>query len=212
MRSSAVWRYGGRAVGLLGALLTAVPPNRLSAQVSLHLSAGARYTSTLVHDSIVTPFDVRPALAPALALRVATPLDQRWSADATLDLSWSALERHERDGTSVDLGNLTTLAFAVGLRRWLAAGFSARAGIGGLKYLPAEESGVFRQGSGTLSALGTLGMAYAPRFGARHSLALEARYDLHRFITPALRSEGFTESRIVHRVTVFVSAGLGTAP
>src|SRR2546426_4925300 len=29
-------------------------------------SLGARYTSTMVHDSIVTPFDVRPAIAPVL--------------------------------------------------------------------------------------------------------------------------------------------------
>ncbi len=48
--------------------LTARPADRLSAQVSVHLSAGARYTTTLVSDSIITKFSVRPAIAPALAL------------------------------------------------------------------------------------------------------------------------------------------------
>src|SRR6266508_1709918 len=83
-RYAAVRRTGGRAVrhcSLAGLLLSASPPVRLSAlsdlsaQLSLQPSLGLRYTSALVHDSIVTTVDVRPALAPALALTAATPLE-----------------------------------------------------------------------------------------------------------------------------------------
>jgi len=95
-------RKGARGSGIWLALLLSVLPSfrRLSAQVSLQLSLGARYTSTMVHDSIVTPFDVRPAIAPVLAVSATTPLNDPWSAVATLDVSWSRLERHDQDGTT----------------------------------------------------------------------------------------------------------------
>ncbi len=195
-------RTGGRVVALAAFLLTAGLPDRLSAQVSLALSAGVRYTTTLVHDSIVAPFDVRPARAPALALTVAAPPARGWSPEATLDVSWSTLERHDQDGTTVGLGTLATLAFEVGLRRWLVPGLSGSLAVGGLKYLPSEDSGIFRQGAGAPVAVGTAAVRYAPPFGARHGLAALARYDYHRFITPALHSEGFASSRNVHRVTL----------
>lgn len=204
-----VGRYGGTAVGL-AVLLTALPPYRLTAQVSLHLSAGARYTSTLVHDSIVNPFDVRPALAPLVALAVATPLNPPWSAEATLDLSWSALERRERDGggTTADLGGLATLSAGLGIGRRLGRGFSTRIDIGGLKYLPADERGIFRDGAGSLLPFAALALAYAPPFGARYGLALEGRYDFHRFHTSALQNAGIP-SRAVHRVALALRAGTG---
>src|SRR5256886_12345372 len=105
---------------------------------------GAGHASTLVHDSIITPVVLRPALAPALAVTAATPLDERWTAQVTLDFSTSTLERHDADGTTTGLGRVSTLAFTVGLRRPLGAGFAAGAGVGGLKYLPAGETGIFR--------------------------------------------------------------------
>ena len=33
--------------------------------------------------------------------------------------------------------------------------------------------------------------------------------DVHRFITPALRAVGFTDSRIVHRLALALRAGIG---
>jgi hypothetical protein len=109
--------------------------------------------------------DHEPALAPALALTGALPLAGGWTATATLDLSWSALERHDRGGPTVDLGGVTTLALAVGLERRLADRLRARAGLGGVKYFPADETGIFRLGGGGVFALGTVTLAYEP--GAR---------------------------------------------
>ncbi len=190
-------------------LLIAATPYCLTAQVSLHLAAGARYTSTLVHDSIVTPIDVRPALAPALAVTAAKPIRHDWSAEATLDFSWGALERHDQGAGTVDLGSLSTLALEVGFRRRLPAGFSARFAVGGLKYFSSNETGIFRAGSGGVFALGGAALAYAPAgaLAARWGFGVEARYDVHQFITPALRDQGFTTSRTVHRVALAVHAG-----
>jgi hypothetical protein len=189
-------------------VLTAQPPNRLSAQVSFHISLGARFSSTLVHDSIVNGFDVRPAIAPALLVTVREELRPAWSVDGTLDVTPSSLRRHENGG-SFEAGSVTTIAFTVGLRREISFGFSARAGIGALKYAAAE-TGLFREGSGGLIPLGSLATTYTPSIGARRRLAFEARYDWHRFITPALRTQGFKDSRPVHRVALLVR--LGWAP
>ena len=206
-------RLGGWAVGLCGAaLLSAYPPLRLSAQVSFRTSLGARYTSTLVHDYIVAPIDVRPALAPTLVLTAATPLRGGWTAQATLDVSTSELHRYDADGSSVALGRLHTASFTVGLERRLRAGFTAGLGVGGLKYLPSEDSGIFRLGSGPLAGLGTVTLGHALPLGAWHRLGVEARYDVHGFTTPALRAEGFDASRTVHRVTLTVRAAWGAAP
>ena len=211
-----VRRLGGWAVStttLVTLWLTAYPPNRLPAQVSFYVAAGLRYSSTLVHDSVVTPFDLRPALAPALLLSVRDELRPGWSADATLDVSPSGLRRHEGGGSFDGGGPFTALAFTVGLRRHFGPGASARVGVGGLRYLTSQ-TGVFREGSGGIFPLGTVAATYAlpPPFARKHQLEVEARYDVHQFITSALRTEGFSASRPVHRVAVLVRIGWAGAP
>lgn len=193
----------------MAVLLTSGPPDRLSAQVSLQPSLGLRYTSTMVRDAIVTPLTVRPALAPTLALTVTTPLERGWAGQATLDVSTSALERHDADGTTTNLGRVSTLAFTVGVRHGVAAGLSAAAGAGGLTYFPAHDTGIFRQGAGSIAGLGMVTVEYALAAGVRYGLAAQARYDVHRFTTPALRSEGFDSARTVHRVTLAVRLAWG---
>jgi hypothetical protein len=42
--------------------------------------------------------------------------------------------------------------------------------------------------------------------GKKLGFAVEARYDIHGFTTPALRDEGFTSARAVHRVTLSIRA------
>jgi hypothetical protein len=203
---------------LLVLLLSVLPSfRRLSAQVSVHLAAGARYSSTLVHDSIVAPLDLRPTVAPALLVTVRDELPGPWSVDVALDVSPTGLRRHEREA-SLDSGSFTAASFSIGLRRALSPGISGRVGVGGIRYV-AEQTGVFRQGSGGMLPTIALGTTYAPALGAgwlaRHRVEIEARYDLHRFITPALRNVGFNKPRPVHRLAVVVSARIGggrTAP
>jgi hypothetical protein len=189
--------------------LTVYPSTRLPAQISFHVAIGARYSSTLVHDSVVTPFDLRPALAPAVLVSMRDELRPGWSADATLDVSPSGLRRQEGGG-SFDAGSFTAFAFTVGLRRHFGPGASARVGVGGMRYL-ASQTGVFRDGSGGIFPLGSVAATYALPFpfAQKHQLEVEARYDIHQFITPALRTEGFTSSRPVHRIAVLVRAGWG---
>ena len=194
---------------LAAAMLAALAASRLAAQVTVSVQAGGRYSSALVRDSIVTPFDVRPALAPVVVVTLAAPLQHDWAPVVTVDFSTSTLTRHDADGSCTNLDRVSTLAFTVGVRRRLPAGFTVGAGAGGLKYLPSEDSGIFRQGSGALAGVGALTLGHVLPLGAGRHVSIEARYDLHPFITPALRAEGFDASRLVHRVALTVRTDWG---
>jgi hypothetical protein len=207
-----VGRSDGRTAGCIAAIIVILsvgPSARLPGQVSFHVAAGVRYSSTLVHDSVVTGFDLRPTLAPALLVSVRDVLRPGWSADVTFDVAHSGLRRHETGG-SFDVGSITAIAFTVGLQRHFGAGASARVGVGGLRYA-ASQTGVFREGSGGIMPLGTVAATYAlPLFFARRrQLEIEARYDVHQFITPALRTEGFRSGRPVHRMAILIRIGWG---
>jgi hypothetical protein len=193
-----------KALALVTALSLA-PCWGAAAQVAVRVAFGARHTTTLVRDSIVTPFDVRPAIAPNIAIGFELPEHRGWAPGVMLDASWSALRRHESAGAA-DLGSLTTFAFTVALRRSLAAGLSATARVGGLQYLPGREAGVFRDGPGTPFPIAGLDLRYASP--ALRRFAVELRYDLHRFITSALQDSGFTGGRPVHRLAFVLAADI----
>jgi hypothetical protein len=127
-----------------------------------------------------------------------------WAADALLDLSHAGLRRVERDST-VAIGSFTTIALTFGLQRDLNSRVNARVGFGGLAYA-ASKSGVFASGSGGIIPLIALGATYRPPFGSRRGLELGVQYDVHRFITPALRDDGFNHPHVVHRLALAVRA------
>jgi len=180
----------------------------VAAQLLLHASLSARYSSTLVHDSIVTPLDVRPAIGPALALSADLPLSGPWQLELLTDVGTSSLERHDSDGSTTAITRLWTLGLAVGLRRQLHPWLAGRFAIGALNYLPAHSVGLFSDGSGGVMPYGTLAFDAAPTALAHHRLAVEVAGDLHKFLTPALRSIGFTDSRVVYRISAGVRVDL----
>lgn len=193
----------------LGLFLLIACPASAAAQLSLHAALGARYSSTLVHDSIVTPLDVRPAIGPALAVSADLPLAGPWQLELLADLATSPLERHDADGRAAEITRIWTLGIAVGLRRQLHPWLEGRCAIGALNYLPAQSVGLFSDGSGGVIPYGTLAFDAAPTALARHHLALEVAGDLHKFLTPALRNAGFTDSRVVYRISAAVRVDLG---
>lgn len=198
-----------RSPGLAFALVCTAAV-RLSAQASLHVSVGARYTSTLVHDSIVTPLtggadlvDVRPDLSPTITGVVGFPLRNPWRLELLADLSTGQLRRHDLAGAAT-ITRVWTLGLSVGLRRTFKPWLEGRIAVGGLKYLPADRVGLFSAGTGGFIPYGSVAFDAVPEPLARRRLAIEAGADLHRFITPALRTTGFTDARVVYRI----SAGL----
>ena len=193
-------------------LLVAGTAIRLPAQTSFHAVLGARYSSTLVHDSIVTALDVRPDIAPALAGALDVPLTGPWKLELLADVSTSPVRRHDAGGFTAPITRVWTVGMALGLRRRLKSWLAGRGAIGGLKYLPAKPVGLFSAGGGGVIPYGSLTFDVAPPQLARRRLALEVGGDVHRFLTPALRSAGFAESRVVYRVTAGVRVDLRSAP
>lgn len=159
-----------------------------------------------MHDSIVVPVNAQPAIGPAIALAISEQTSGAWTPDANLDVSWASLQRHE-SGTTAKFNSVTTIAFTVGVRHDVTHGLIARAGVGALKYLPSDETGLFRDGSG-ISAVGTASLYWTPAAlgGAAHDFGLSVRYDVHRFSTAALHAEGFTSPQLVHRVSLGIGA------
>ena len=202
-------RGSATIVLVLTLILPAVAPRQLPAQLAVEVAAGVRYSTALVQDSIVAPFAVQAALAPVVAVTVTLPLEHHWAAQMTFDFSTSTVRRRDADGSSIPLGRVSTAAFIVGLEHRLPAGLSARIGIGGLKYFPGETTGMFRSGSGSVVGLGALAISHPLPLGSHFGFAVEARYDVHGFTTPALREEGFTSARPVHRVALTIRARRG---
>lgn len=199
-----------RTIALALVFLMEGPLRTLAAQASVHATLGARYTSTLVHDSIVTPLDVRPDVAPALTAAVDLPLAPPWKLELLADLTTSTLRRHDAGGDTAPITRVWMLGVSVGLRRQLNPWLEGRAAVGGLKYLPAASIGLFSAGSG-LMPYGSLALDAAPAGLARRRLALEAGADVHRFLTPALRTTGFTDARTVYRISIGLRVDLRRA-
>jgi hypothetical protein len=193
---------------LVGVALAAAPLTSLTGQVAVYFSMGARYNGTLVHDSIVQPFDVRTTHGLAFTTSLELPTYRHWSAGVMVDYSRGMLQRHDRDGATVDLYTTGTLAFGVTLRRELSRTLGVRLTTGGLRYLPSRKTGIFQGGAGELYPLVGVALDWAPVMVRVRGLAVELRADSHRFLTQALRDEGFDDRRNVHRVTIAIRADL----
>ena len=169
------------------------------------MSAGARVSSALVHDSIVTPFDVGLDVAPTVGVTIAGRPPHGLAPQLSIDFSTSDMVRHDADGTTTRLQHVGTLSFAIGVSHSLPAGLRGTLAAGGLKYLPSDDTGIFSGGSGGLAGLGVLDVAYRLPLGAHDAPRrwwLDARYDVHAFTTPALHDAGFASSQAVHRVAL----------
>lgn len=192
-------------------LLLLLIPAPVAAQVSLSVFAGVRRSSVLVHDQIVSAFDVRPALAPALAVTAALPLDRPWRASAGLDVSTSDLRREDTGGGTQSITHLTTAALTVGLSRSLTPWLTGSVRVGALKYLPSQNLGLFQDG-GPFFPIAQAAFELTPSVAARYGLGVEVNADIHKFITDALQVEGFSESRPVLRLALGVTWTPGSHP
>lgn len=190
--------------GPLGGILFACWAAPLTGQLSFSVFAGAQYSTVLAHDDIVAPFAVRPALAPTFSVAGALPLDRPWTLSATFDVSTSEVRREDAGGSTQPITRVTTAALGLGLTRALKPWLDGSLRVGVLKYLPSQDLGLFQDG-GPFFPFAQVALAVAPPPASRYGLGLEVRADVHRFITDALRVEGFSDARPVARVAVGVT-------
>lgn len=187
-------------------LLTAIPAT-LAAQVRLTARAGVTWSSTLVEDEILggEPITLEAGLAPTLALGADLPLTPKNRVGLELALARSDAEVDDA-GSTYTLTSLTTATVTAGFEGAIRDPIRWRAGFGAIKYLPGEETGVFREG-GPWRWVAGAGLDWSRPLNDRLSFTAGLRYDYHRFTTDALEDQGFANPEGVHRVGLTVGVG-----
>jgi TonB dependent receptor len=195
-----------KAILSLLLLLTAGAPP-VHAQVSYFARIGAVGASRLLRDFITTPIVVRQSIAPMLALGGSLPLGPGFRAGLEATVASGGFHSTE-NGDETDLGTLRTGSLTAFLEGPLYQRLRWHAGLGGITYWPADETGIFARG-GTTRFLAGAGADYRYPLKPRWDLMASARYDYHRFSTKELDARGFSHSQAVGRVSLSVGVARG---
>jgi hypothetical protein len=178
-----------------------------AAQTDYYARVGLTGATRLLKDNILQEITVRQSLAPTLALGVAVPFTPLYRIG--LEGSITSSGYHSTEGSAeTDLGTLRTGSLILGLDGPVWRQFRWRAGVGLLRYWPADDTGIFLQGGSTRFLVGA-GLDYRRPALSHWDLMVALRYDFHRFTTDELVTRGFTGSQGVQRVSL--SLGLGRA-
>ena len=174
----------------------------LQAQTDYYARVGATYATNLLRDAIFREIHVRQSVAPTLVLGASLPIAPIYRAGLEATLTSSGY--HSTDGiTTTDLGTLRTASALLNLEGPVWHRASWRAGLGLIRYFPADHSGIFVQG-GTTRFLAGAGLDYRPPLSTRWEFMVSLRYDLHRFTTDELTARGFTGHQAVQRISASV--------
>jgi hypothetical protein len=193
---------------LLLALLLPAGVSGLRAQTEYYARVGAVGASDLLNDAIVDEITVRQSIAPMLAIGGSLPLGTRgYRAGAEATLASGGFHANEAGG-STGLGTIRTGTFMLDLEGPILRKLRWRLGLGGIKYWPKDDSGIFLQG-GSLRLLAGAGLDFHHPVLPRWDLMTSLRYDFHRFTTDELDSRGFSQTQGVSRVSL--SVGLSRA-
>jgi hypothetical protein len=190
------------------ALLLPASASGLHAQLEYHARVGAVGASTLLRDLIVNEVSVRQSIAPMIALGATLPigpLGYRVGLEGTLA---SGKFHSSESGSDTDLGTLRTATMLLGVEGPLFRAFRWHAGVGGIKYWPADEEGIFRVGGKTRFLAGG-GVDYRRPVLPKWDLMTTLSYDFHRFTTDELEARGFALTQGVSRVALSVGLSRG---
>jgi hypothetical protein len=194
------------AVSLL-ALLTAAGVSVAEGQTDFYARLGLTGATKLLKDEILQTIEVRQSLAPTLALGVSVPFTPSYGVGLEATVTSSGFHSTE-SGNRTDLGTLRTGSIMLGLDGPVWRRFRWRAGIGLLKYWPAEDRGIFLRGGSTRFLVGA-GLDYRQPVLPRWDLMASLRYDFHRFTTDELVARGFNGTQGVQRVSASVGLARG---
>lgn len=178
-------------------MLVLTAPVLLPAQTNLRLSAGATASSNLLAEVIGDNISARPSMpAPTVALAISHRVGTTYRAGVEARVTTGTTEI--RDGSiDDDLGTLRTIGILAFLDGPVRGAVRWHAGVGLLRYQPAEEIGLWSAGGTTRPMLGG-GLTWSRSLGSV-DLVFGARYDIHTFSTDRLASDGFVGSTTVHR-------------
>jgi hypothetical protein len=194
---------------LLALLLPAGAPS-LAAQTTYYARLGAVGASNLIRDVIVNEITVRQSIAPMLVVGAALPFSERGyrvGIEATLA---SGKFHSSESGSDTDLGTIRTGTVMLQLDGPLYRELRWTAGLGGIKYWPKDQDGIFREG-GKLRLLAGAGVDYRHPIMPKWDVMTSLRYDWHRFTTDELERRGFSQTQGVNRVSLSVGLSRSVA-
>lgn len=178
-----------------------------AAQTDYYARVGLTGATRLLKDNILQEITVRQSLAPTLALGVGIPFTPSYRVGLEATITSSGF--HSSEGSAeTDLGTLRTGSLLLGLDGPIWRQFRWRAGVGLLRYWPADQSGIFLRGGSTRFLAGA-GLDYRRPVMSQWDLMCSLRYDFHRFTTDELVATGFSGSQGVQRASL--SLGLARA-
>ena len=190
-----------RLTTLLPALLLAAGVSALQAQTEYYVRLGAVGASDLLRDRIINAITVRQSIAPMIVLGGSLPVGPR-GYRVGLEATLASGKFHSTEtGVDTDLGTIRTTSLLLGLEGPVGHDFRWRLGLGGLRYWPSDDEGIFLSGGTTRFLAGT-GVDYRRPVLAKWDLMTSLRYDFHRFTTDALESRGFSQTQGVSRVSL----------
>lgn len=192
---------------LLPALLLVAGFGTLRAQVNYYARVGAVAAGTLLRDRLGGEITVRQDIAPMLALGASLPISPGYRAGLEATVSSGGFDA-DQGGAETDLGTLRTASLLLDLEGPVWRTVRWRAGLGGLMYRPAEESGIFLQG-GPIRFLAGVGADWREPVSSGWDLMISGRYDFHRFTTDELELRGFSQAQGVSRVSLSVGLARG---
>jgi hypothetical protein len=196
-----------RATVALLALFTAAGVSVAEGQTDFYAGLGLTGATKLLKDQILQTIEVRQSLAPTLALGVSVPFTPLYGVGLEAAVTSSGFHSTE-SGNQTDLGTLRTGSIMLGLDGPVWRRFRWRAGIGLLKYWPAEDRGIFLRGGSTRFLVGA-GLDYRQPVLPRWDLMASLRYDFHRFTADELVARGFNGTQGVQRVSASVGLARG---
>jgi hypothetical protein len=177
------------------------------AQTDFYARLGLTGATKLLRDDILQEITVRQALAPTLAVGVAVPFTPLYRMGLEATVTSSGYHSSE-SSTETDLGTLRTGSLMLGLDGPVWRQFRWRAGLGLLKYFPADDTGIFLQGGSTRFLVGA-GLDYRRPVMNSWDLSAALRYDFHRFTTDELVARGFSGTQGVQRVSLTLGLARG---
>jgi hypothetical protein len=177
------------------------------AQTDFYARLGLTGATKLLRDDILQEITVRQALAPTLAVGVAVPFTPLYRMGLEATVTSSGYHSSE-SSTETDLGTLRTGSLTLGLDGPVWRQFRWRAGLGLLKYFPADDTGIFLQGGSTRFLVGA-GLDYRRPVMNSWDLSAALRYDFHRFTTDELVARGFSGTQGVQRVSLTLGLARG---
>lgn len=191
---------------LIAGLLAAGATPRLAAQTDLSLRVGVTGSSALVSDFIAQDVNAKASVAPSVFLDIGHPIAPRYGAGVELAATAGSLHGDYGD-IRTDLGSVRTASALALLDGGISDGLRWRAGLGLLHYFAGDEGSVLASGTTRLLVGG--GLDYRRPVLSKWDVLMSARYDFHRFSSPALRAHGYSGAQGVQRVSLSVGLARG---